>query len=94
MTLHAWRGGEGGEPTYTDVPDFCKSDSLEDIRAHDFVLTPGRYVGLGDLDEDDEPFEEKMERLASKLELQFEEADKLKHTIQENLKRVYFPHEG
>jgi type I restriction enzyme M protein len=75
-TYHAWRGEEkAGE--YRDVPGFCKSATLEEIKGHGYVLTPGRYVGAKALEDDDEPFEDKMRRLAAKLEEQFAEAARL-----------------
>ncbi len=61
-TYHPWRG-EGGK--YADVPGFCRSVTLEEIRQHGHVLTPGRYVGAQEGEDDDEPFEEKMARLIS-----------------------------
>ena len=57
--FHAWRG-EDGAGEYTDVPGFCKSASLEEVRKHGHVLTPGRYVGAAPQEDDGEPFEEKM----------------------------------
>ena len=60
-TFHAWKQGEG----YEDMPGFCKSASLNDIRKHDYVLTPGRYVGAAEQDEDGEAFEDKMARLTA-----------------------------
>ena len=61
-TYHAWRGEEGaGE--YANVPGFCKSASLEEVRKHGHVLTPGRYVGAAPQEDDGEPFGEKMARL-------------------------------
>ncbi len=95
-TYHAWRfshsprpsGGEGkGEGlVYKDIPGFCKSATIEEIKAHGYVLTPGRYVGAEDTEEDDEPFDEKMKRLTAKLEEQFAEAGKLETIIRKNLK--------
>jgi type I restriction enzyme M protein len=83
-TYHAWRGQpEAGE--YEDVPGFCKSATLGEIRSHDHVLTPGRYVGAVDIDDGDEPFEEKMERLVAKLETQFTESAQLEQVIRDNL---------
>ena len=61
-TYHAWRGDKDAH-TYVDVPGFCKAATLDDIRKHGYVLTPGRYVGAEDVEDDGEPFEEKMERL-------------------------------
>jgi len=86
-TYHAWRG-EPEAGTYTDVPGFCKSATLAEIQSHGYVLTPGRYVGAEDLAEDDEPFEEKMQRLAAKLEEQFAESAKLEVAIRQNLRRL------
>ncbi len=84
-TYHAWRGEkEAGE--YADVPGFCKSASVEEIRKNGFVLTPGRYVGAEDVVDDGEPFEEKMGRLAAKLGEQFAESDRLEGEIAGNLK--------
>ena len=58
-TYHAWRGDkDAGE--YADVPGFCKRATLEEIRKHGHVLTPGRYVGAEEVEDDGEPFEEKM----------------------------------
>lgn len=70
---HAWRG-EAREGSYADVPGFCKSAKLEEIAAHNFVLTPGRYVGAGAAEEDDEAFEEKFDRLMGAQRVQFAEA--------------------
>jgi type I restriction enzyme M protein len=78
---HAWREGKG----YEDVQGLCKSLKLEEIRQHSFILTPGRYVGTEEIEEDDEPFEEKMQRLASGLFQQFEKSNGLEKQIKENL---------
>jgi type I restriction enzyme M protein len=86
-TYHAWRGGkDAGE--YADVPGFCKAASIEDIRKHGHVLTPGRYVGAEAQEEDDEPFQEKMKRLADILRQQQAEAGRLDATIAANLKEL------
>jgi type I restriction enzyme M protein len=84
-TYHAWRGDKGGGK-YEDVAGFCKSAKLEEITAHGYVLTPGRYVGAADIEEDDEPFAEKMRRLVATLEEQFAESAKLEKAIRSNLK--------
>jgi type I restriction enzyme M protein len=84
-TYHAWRDGK----KYEDVAGFCKSTTIEDIRAQRYVLTPGRYVGAAELEEDDEPFDEKMARLTKELETQFEESNKLENQIRANLKRLF-----
>jgi type I restriction enzyme M protein len=93
QTYHAWRssslnptsekGGEGG--IYKDIPGFCKSTTLEEIRSHGYVLTPGRYVGAEDIEDDGEPFDEKMKRLTIKLEEQFSESARLEKLIKKNL---------
>jgi type I restriction enzyme M protein len=86
-TYHAWRG-EPGVSVYVDVPGFCKSATLEEIQSHGHVLTPGRYVGAEGVDDDDESFEEKMQRLTAKLEEQFKESARLEKAIRENLREV------
>lgn len=86
-TYHAWRGEkEAGE--YEDVPGFCKAASLEEIKGHGYVLTPGRYVGAEAAADVDTPFEERFAALKEKLEGQFAEADRLTATIQEKLAEV------
>ncbi|MGB6535339.1 MAG: N-6 DNA methylase [Xanthobacteraceae bacterium] len=80
-------GDHKGRP-YEDVPGFCKSATLDDIRKHGHVLTPGRYVGAAAAEEDDEPFEEKMMRLAATLRQQQSEATKLDAAIGENLEEL------
>lgn len=80
---HAWRG-EGGK--YEDVKGFCKSVKIEEIRKHEHILTPGRYVGAEDAVEDSEPFDEKMKRLTSELSEQFKKSDELEAEIKKNLK--------
>ena len=83
-TYHAWRG-EAREGSYADVPGFSKSATLEEIEAHNFVLTPGRYVGAGAAEEDDEPFEEKFDRLMGVLREQFAEGRRLEAEIEARL---------
>jgi type I restriction enzyme M protein len=86
-TYHAWRGEkEAGE--YADVPGFCKSAPLEEVRKHGHVLTPGRYVGAEAQEDDGEPFEEKMKRLVSQLREQQAEAARLDAAIAANLKEL------
>jgi type I restriction enzyme M protein len=77
-----------GRSAYKDIPGFCKSATLDDIRKHGHVLTPGRYVGAEAAEEDDEPFAEKMKRLAATLRRQTEEAAKLDAAIAANLKEL------
>jgi type I restriction enzyme M protein len=90
-TYHAWSGrGSTLSNPYEDVAGFCKSVTIEEIRAQGYVLTPGRYVGAAELEEDDEPFEEKMARLTKELEAQFEESGKLETQIRKNLKKMSY----
>lgn len=99
-TIHSWRMAYGDvdmgndvqaivDPNpgmlYQNIPGFCYSATLEEIAKHDFVLTPGRYVGAMDVEEDSEPFEEKMARLTAELDEQFKESAKLEKLIQKNL---------
>ena len=86
-TYHAWRGDKGAG-TYTDVSGFCKSATSADITAHGHVLTPGRYVGAEDVEDDGEPFEDKMSRLLTQLQADFAEAATLEERIREHLKGV------
>jgi type I restriction enzyme M protein len=91
-TYHKWRGDtlsqessqESGE--YQDIPGFCKSATTDEIRAHQFSLTPGRYVGAEEIEDDGEPFEEKMARLVTTLDEQFKEGARLEQEIRKNLK--------
>jgi type I restriction enzyme M protein len=86
-TYHAWRGEkEAGE--YADVPGFCKSAPLDEVRKHGHVLTPGRYVGAEAQEDDGEPFEEKMQRLTATLRAQQTAAAKLDAAIAANLKEL------
>jgi len=88
-TYHAWRAtrptGRTG-PTYQDVSGFCKSATLEEIRGHNYILTPGRYVGAEPEPEDSEPFDQKMKRLTKQLDMQFKESAKLEKEIRKNLR--------
>jgi type I restriction enzyme M protein len=80
-TYHAWQLGEG----YEDVAGFCYSASLDEIRKHEHVLTPGRYVGAEEQEADGEVFAEKMARLTKQLAEQFAESAKLEDEIRKNL---------
>jgi type I restriction enzyme M protein len=86
-TYHAWRGETGSAP-YADTPGFCKSATLDDIRKHGHVLTPGRYVGAEAVEDDGEAFDEKMKRLTAMLREQQAEAAKLDAAIAANLKEI------
>ena len=99
-TYHAWRIDPESGPTeaeqegivldkpapYEDVAGYCKSAKLADIKKHDYVLTPGRYVGAAALEDDGIPFETKMKELSTTLYAQMEESEKLDAVIRENLK--------
>ena len=86
--VNAWRGdGEVSDP-YEDFSGFCYRAKLEEIEKNGFVLTPGRYVGAADQDDDDEPFDQKMKRLTSLLKEQQKEGAKLDQQIAENLRRL------
>ena len=87
-TYHAWRGEKTDKGEYADIPGFCKSASLEEIRKHGHVLTPGRYVGAEAQEDDGEPFDEKMKRLVTQWRDQQAEADKLDAAIARNLKEL------
>lgn len=84
-TYHAWRG-EAGE--YADVPGFCKSAAVEEVRTHGHVLTPGRYVGAAEVEDDGEPFAERMTRLVATLREQRAEAVRLDAKIEVALKEL------
>lgn len=84
-TYHAWRG-EKDAGKYVDVAGFCKSTTSEEIAGHGHVLTPGRYVGAEEVEDDGEPFDSKMKRLTATLEEQFKESAKLEKAIRQNLK--------
>ena len=83
-TYHAWRG-EQKDGMYEDKAGFCKSSTLEEIKANDYVLTPGRYVGAAEIEDDGIPFEEKMAELTKTLYRQMEESEKLDVVIRGNL---------
>ena len=90
-TYHSWREGTVG---YEDVPGFCKSATLEEIRRHGHVLTPGRYVEAEPQADDGEPFPDKMARLAAQWRDQQEEAHRLDAAIAENLEKLGFGESG
>ena len=100
-TYHAWRGDVGADQRvrpkrgdtqvapYEDIPGFCKSArSLDDIRHHSHILTPGRYVGAAEVEDDGEPFEEKMARLTAELREQAQQSAKLDKIIWANLEDI------
>jgi type I restriction enzyme M protein len=89
QTYHAWRE-EKDVGEYKDVPGFCKSATNEKIASYSFVLTPGRYVGAEEIEENGEMIEEKMQRLLTKLEEQFTESTKLDEAILINLRGLEY----
>jgi len=94
-TFHGWQtsachSGLDPESIYEDIAGFCKSVELDGIQKHDYVLTPGRYVGAAAEEDDGEPFAEKMARLTGQLKGQFEESDRLEAEIKKNLAGLGF----
>ena len=71
-----------------DEKGFCAIVDIEGIAAQDYILTPGRYVGIADTEEDSEPFEEKMQRLTSEISKCFEESNRLQEQIKKNLEAI------
>ena len=88
-TYHVWRGDKESS-NYVDIPGFCKSAVLEEIRHPGYALTPGRYVGAAPQDDDGEPFQDKMVRLADEWRGQQEKAHRLDAAIAENLEKLGF----
>jgi type I restriction enzyme M protein len=86
-TYHAYRG-EGVQ--YKDIPGFCKEATIIDIRENDYILTPGRYVGFEEVEEDMEVFEEKMTKLTKELSELFKQSEELEEEIKKNLKGLGF----
>ena len=84
-TYHAWRGDQDCANKYEDQPGFCKSASLDDIRHHNHLLSPGRYVGTAEVEADEESFEEKMERFTADLRAQINQSANLDKNIWANL---------
>ncbi|RDH82246.1 MAG: DNA methyltransferase [endosymbiont of Escarpia spicata] len=86
-TYHAWRG-EQKDGMYKDKAGFCKSSTLEEIKSNDYVLTPGRYVGAAEIEDDGVPFEEKMAELTKTLYRQMEASEKLDAVIRKNMEQL------
>ena len=80
-TYIAWQNEDG----YEDVQGYCKVASIDEIKKHDYILTPGRYVGIEEVEDDGEPFEEKMERLTNTLANQFKKSRELEEEIRKQL---------
>lgn len=88
---HSWRGEtDAGE--YRDIPGFCRSATLDEIRKHDHILTPSRYVGSGETEQDLESFESKMNRLSADLADLFSAASELQGRITASLRDIGFGH--
>ncbi|ORV68600.1 type I restriction-modification system subunit M [Mycobacterium gastri] len=90
-TYHAWRGSASAAAkglTYQDIPGFCKSATLEEIKAADYALTPGRYVGAPEVEDDGEPIDEKIARLTKELLVAFDESARLEKVVREQLERL------
>jgi type I restriction enzyme M protein len=94
-TYHAWRGDSSAihdspitihASAYADNPGFCKSATTKEIASHGYVLTPGRYVGAEEVEDDGDPFEERMPRLVAELYAQFAESAKLEQAIKANVR--------
>ena len=90
---HSWRGGEGVEHEafkdgYQDIPGFCRGVSLDEVKEHGFVLTPGRYVGAEEIEDDGVPFAEKMQVLTDQLAEQIAKSVDLDTAIRKQLARV------
>lgn len=83
-TYHSWRSVKP-DAAYEDVPGFCKAASLEEVATHDFVLTPGRYVGAVEVEDDGEPIKEKIVRLKAELFAEFEKSEYLQARIRKSL---------
>ena len=84
QTVDRWQNGEG----YEDIAGFCKAATTDDIRKNDCILTPGRYVGLPEEEDDGEPFEEKMDRLTNELSALFAEGDRLQQEVKKQLRGI------
>ena len=104
QTYHIWRGEElttasteresaNKEQEYEDIAGYCKSATLSDIKANDYVLTPGRYVGAADIIDDGIPFETKMSELSQTLYSQMSQADELDNAIRKNLQALGYGEE-
>jgi type I restriction enzyme M protein len=83
-TVEAWQNDEG----YEDSAGFCKVADIDEIKKNDYILTPGRYVGLEEEEEDAEAFEDKMKRLTGELGELFNEGDTLQEEVKKQLKSI------
>lgn len=96
QTVHLWREDDDRlpvpegqeEPTYQDIPGFCKSATLEEIQGHGYVLSPGRYTGSEEAEDDDEAFKEKLDELVGELKGLFGRSDELRVEVKNGLKEL------
>ncbi len=88
-TIRAWRG-EDSRWKYKDIAGFCKEATLEEVAKNGHVLTPGRYVGVKEEEDDGVPFEEKMEKLSGELKKYFKEGSKVENEILNNLNKLKY----
>lgn len=88
-TVRAWRA-ESNAPKYKDISGFCKSVNLDDLKRNGYVLTPGHYVGLSDIEDDGVSFEEKMQKISTELRTAFVKGQKIEKEIENNLKELGF----
>lgn len=90
-TFHAWRGSPSALAkglTYEDVPGFCRSATLAEIKEADYALTPGRYVGSAEVEDDGEPLDAKIKRLRGELLAAFDENNRLEVVVRAQLERL------
>ena len=88
-TFHAWRGTDSADgKAYEDEAGFCYSASIEEIKEADYALTPGRYVGIAEEEDDGEPIAEKIARLKKELFEQFEESERLAAAVRNQLGKL------
>jgi type I restriction enzyme M protein len=85
-TVSSWRAGE----EYKDIEGFCKSSTKKEIESNNYILTPGRYVGFADEEDDGIPFEEKMKNYTNTLNKKLQESSDLEKKIQSTLKNLGF----
>lgn len=85
-TYHSWRMKNDSEKSYENIPGFCKSSSLDEIRKNNYILTPGRYVGSQEVEADVADYDLKIKKLVSELSQLFEDSDLLRQRIDKNLK--------
>jgi type I restriction enzyme M protein len=87
-TYHNWRGTQWGDGEYSDVPGFCQSVELDEIEKHDFALTPGRYVGAEEIEDDEQSFNDRMEALTGELSELLASGANIERDVRLQLSRV------